>query len=79
VAPKDEAEVLAAEMTIGARLNLPGPVLPSGTVSDDVPPSLLSTCLSSTQVAAMPPKGLAGVEWVMVACDNLMSRPLAPA
>lgn len=74
-APKDKAGVLAAEMTIGAQLQLPGPVLPSQEVRE-LPAAIPSTCRTYAEAAAEPPQGLRGAVWVFIKRDNLTGRPV---
>jgi len=77
-APKDEANVSTAEVTLGVKLALPGPALPAQEGTGELPSFLPSTCRTFVQVAATPPKGLTGANEVIVGKDNLTGRPLAP-
>jgi len=78
-APKEEAGVSSAEVALGARLALPGPVLPPSVAAEPPPAVLPSTVRTYADVAAGPPPRLASAEQVMVAREKLTGRPLVPA
>jgi len=78
-APKEEAGVSSAEVALGARLELPGPVLPHSVLKEPVPAALPLTVRSYAEVAATPPPNLQGAEYVLVAREKLTGCPLLPA
>jgi len=78
-APKEEAGVSAAEVALGARLELPGPELPEGEREKAIPAALPATHRSWADVVAGPPAALRAADQVMVAREKLTGRPLAAA
>jgi len=76
-APKEEAAVSTAEVTLGASLALLGPALP-GEPLKGVPQSIPQTYRSYAEVVTAPPERLRGATRVLVAKEKLTGRPLAP-